>query len=81
MDERDASRVWTQFEEVAPNLCYISRVRKLLGDLAAEAGTPDDLLSRLDRAIPAEENPSLRTDLKILMERLQKVRNASPKEG
>lgn len=81
MDEKNMSRIWVVFEEVAPNLCYIGRTRDMLENLLAKAEDCADLLGKLDRVILEEENPSFGTDLKILMGRLKDKGKKPMREG
>ncbi len=62
----DRSNIWNVFRDVAPNLCYISRTRRRLNDLLDRSKDEETLFSMLDEDISREENPSFRTDLKIL---------------
>ncbi len=81
MDEGKASGIWSVFEEVAPNLCYIARTRELLSDLVCGAEGLDELLDGLRDAMAETDNASLRTDLKILEERLQRRRKSILPDG
>jgi hypothetical protein len=79
MDQREASIVWTAFEEVAPNLCYIQRTREFLEVLMEEMGDIGQLSNRLEGGLSEIKNPSFRTDIKILGERLK--RKQTPLKG
>jgi hypothetical protein len=72
MDQKEATIVWSVFEEVAPNLCYIQRTRELLGDQMDKAEDAEDLLGLLGDEQAQMDNPSFKTDLRILRERLDK---------
>jgi len=73
MDEEQAKTIWRLFEELAPNICYIGRVRELMTSLLDEASDIGDLLDRLQGTMPDVGNPSLRTDMKILKEGLERM--------
>ena len=73
MDETEESGIWTAFEEVAPNLCYIARTRETLSDLVSRSGNMNVLLESIRSLMVSVENPSFRTDLKILGERLHRL--------
>lgn len=73
MDEEQAKTIWSLFEELAPNICYINRLRQLVAGLVDEASDVADLLGRLQGAMPEIGNPSLRTDMKILKEGLERM--------
>ena len=81
MDRKEAAIVWTVFEEVAPNLCYIQRSRELLENLMGEAEDAESLLERLGDELAETDNPSFRTDIRILRERLEKRKRQIPLEG
>jgi hypothetical protein len=72
MDPKEADIIWTAFEDVAPNLCYIQRTRDLLEALMEEAGSAEQLSSMLDDELAELDNPSFRTDIRILGDRLRK---------
>ncbi len=70
MDEDGCRRAWSAFADVVPSLCYIGRTREMLANLLEESSNVQDLISRLEDRMADVENPSLRTDLKILKQRL-----------
>jgi hypothetical protein len=76
MEEEERSVVWAAFEGVAPNLCYINRTREALVELLDAAGGVGELLAALDGTMRQADNPSFRTDLKILIERLRSKRSS-----
>ncbi len=73
MDETQAASIWSVFEEVAPNLCYISRTRDKLASLLSMTDDPERLMESLAYAASEAENASFRTDLRILHERLART--------
>jgi hypothetical protein len=72
MDPKEANIIWTAFEEVAPNLCYIQRTRDLLEALMEEAVSVEQLSNMLEDELAEFDNPSFRTDIRILGGRLRK---------
>ena len=75
MDEGEESGIWSVFEEVAPNLCYISRTRNALSELMSRSATMERFLEQYGNLMGSTDNPSFRTDLKILGERLRRSRD------
>jgi hypothetical protein len=72
MDPKEADIIWTAFEDVAPNLCYIQRTRDLLDALLEEAWSARQLSKMLEDELAGLDNPSFRTDIRILRDRLRK---------
>jgi len=81
MDQVEATIIWTAFEDVAPNLCYIHRTREFLEDLLEETEDTGHLLELLEVELARIENPSFRTDMRILGERIKRYRKQAPLEG
>ena len=72
MDPKETEIIWIAFDEVAPNLCYIQRTRDLLNSLMEKAGNAGQLSQMLEDELTELDNPSFRTDIKILRDRLRK---------
>lgn len=75
MDKVMESAIWASFEDAAPNLCYIERTRELLGGLIEKSAGVGELLEGLEGAMTETGNPSLRTDLKILIGRIRRSKS------
>ncbi len=76
MNEDLKERVWDVFEDCLPNLCYIGRTRSLLSGLLQSSSTLTELISKLEDEVRRIENPSLRTDVRILVGKLSlRMRN------